>query len=302
MTETVTPGRPVLAPGLHPLEDPSGQVQFGLEPPHRHRVPNTPAVRRVLEILGRGEALPDVPEIRTARRLLAPVLRDGDTLVRPGVDPAEVAAVTLRHPLSAAARLAARQDARIEVRGSLGPDVAALVAAVGLGRTDDKAGSASATPPSAVLLLSRGEADRDELDVLSARAIPHLLVRAVESEIVVGPFVVPGTTSCVRCLDLHRTTAEPSYGSLLGARLRADRHDGVVEPVDAALAWVALGWAVTDLVRYAEGERPSTWSATVRLDGSPGPVGTEHQRPHPDCSCTWTAMSGGWDGSVTMEV
>jgi len=89
-----------------------------------------------------------------------------------------------------------------------------------------------------------------------------------ESAIVVGPFVVPGHTSCLRCQDLHRCTTEPAYGALLGARLRADRHDGVVEPVDAALAWVALGWAVADLVRYAEGDRPTTWSAAVSCSTS----------------------------------
>ncbi len=36
--------------------------------------------------------------------------------------------------------------------------------------------------------------------------------------------------------------------------------------VDPALHALALAWAVRDLVRYVEGDRPATWSATVDID------------------------------------
>lgn len=274
--------RPVIAPGLHVLTDPAGVVQLGLAPGHRLRVPDTPAVRRTLAILTRGEPLPPTREAQRARTLLEPALRDGDALIRPGMSAADVAAVALQHPHTTPERLAARERARVEVVGDLGIDFEDLLRAVGLARTDSEA-------PTAVLTLSRGEPRREPFDALIHAETPHLVLRAVESEIVLGPFVVPGRTACLRCCDLHRNDREPGYAALLSDAVRARRNDGVPEPVDSAQCWIALGRAVADLVRHAEGDRPSTWSATVRLDAASGTPRAEHWPPHPDCSCTWMA-------------
>lgn len=273
--------RPVLAPGLLPLRHPSGQLQIGLAAEHRLRLPDAPHLKRALGLLERGEALPDTAEARRARSLLAPVLRDGDLLLRPGMDPAEVAAVALRHPSSATARLDARSRTRVEVRGDLGPDVASLLGRLGLAPYDGTG------RPGVVLLLSRGEPDREELDRLVTDGTPHLVVRAVESTITVGPFVLPGETPCLRCGDLQRATADPAYPLLLTSALHGARTDGVVAPVDLALGWVALGWAAQDLVRFAEHDRPRTCAATLTLAADLGPGDPVPLDPHPDCSCTW---------------
>lgn len=287
--------RPVIAPGLPVVVGPTGTVQVGLAPDHRLRVPDTPAVRRTLAILTRGETLPETREVARARSLLEPALRDGDALVRPGIAPADVAAVTLAHPRSAPARLAARQRARVEVVGDLGVDVTPLLDAVGLARrgADDAA--------SVVLALSRGEPSREPLDDLTRADVPHLVVRAVESAIVVGPFVVPGRTACLRCCDLHRDDRDPGYSRLLAAAIRSRRSDGVAEPVDTALCWVALGQAVADLVRHAEGDRPSTWSSTVRADTGTEPTAPRSWSPHPDCGCGWAARDERLVRSATMD-
>lgn len=286
--------RPVIAPGLHVLTDPAGVVQLGLAPGHRLRVPDTPAVRRTLAVLARGEPLPPTREAERARSILQPALRDGDALVRPGIGAADVAAVALQHPHSAAARLAARARARIEVVGDLGIAVGELLRAVGLAQPTEGA-------PTAVLMLSRGEPRREPFDVLTRTETPHLVVRAVESEIVLGPFVAPGATACLRCCDLHLNDREPGYHALLADAVRARRSDGVCDPVDSAQCWIALGRAVADLVRHVEGDRPSTWSSTVRLDAASGTPHVEHWPPHPDCSCTWMARRGPTERSATMD-
>lgn len=276
--------RPVIAPGLQVLTDPRGFVQVGLAPGNRLRVPDTPAVRRTLAFLTRGELLPTSREIQRARGLLEPALRDGDALARPGISAGDAAAVALQHRHSAAERLAARERARVRVVGDLGVDLASLLSAVGLrGGTDDL--------PTAVLMLSRGEPRREPFDALTRAETPHLIVRAVESEIVVGPFVVPGRTACLRCCDLHRNDREPGYAALITAAVRARRSDGVPDPVDSAQCWIALGWAVRDLVRHAEGDRPLTWSATLRPGDVADSATVEHWPPHPDCSCNWAARS-----------
>lgn len=283
--------RPVLAPGLRPLRHPSGQLVFGLD--QRVRVPlsaDDDAVRRALAILDRGESVPDRPELRRVRSHLAPVLRDGDALVRPGLDPGEVSAVTLRHPRTGSARVRSRECARVRVDGALGADVGPLLAGVGLGRC------APGERPTAVLVLGRGEPDRAPLDDLVEAGVPHLLVRAVETAVLLGPFVLPGRTACVRCGDLHRSAADPAYGALLTASLRTVRHDGVPEPADLALTWVALGWAVADLLRYAEGDPPVLGSGTVRLTPGAPEYAVRPLPMHPDCRCAWVSGPDPRDG------
>lgn len=289
--------RPVIAPGLPVLTDSAGVVHVGLAHRDRLRLPGTPALRRALAILARGEALPVTRENGRARALLEPVLRDGDSLHRPGFAAADVAAVSLAHPSTTPQRLAAREKARIAVVGDLGIDFRTLLAAVGLNR------QVAPSSASVVLSLSRGEPARDAYDDLARAGTPYLVVRAVEAEIIVGPFVVPGRTACLRCCDLHREDHEPGYGTLLRAAIQAPRKDGVPTPIDTALGWIALGTAVGDLVRYAEGDRPVSWSTTIHLDPTsttPGAPGANHWPPHPDCSCSWVTQDLGVDRSVTM--
>lgn len=293
--------RPVIAPGLHVLTDPGGIVQLGMAPQHRLRVPDTPAVRRTLAILTRGEALPASREVLRARALLEPALCDGDALLRSEIGAADVAASTLRHRAGAKARLNAREEARVAVRGDLGVDISSLLNAVGLGRRPPALREATVA-----LVLSSGEPARDELDDLVRAELPHLIVRALESDIVVGPFVVPGQTACLRCCDLHRADLEPAHLALLAETIAANRTDGVCSPLDTAQCWVALGLAVGDLVRYVEGDQPMTWSRLLVVDEPRAPSTAELWPPHPDCSCTWTSPSNDWSvglhRSATMEV
>ncbi|MFL6160554.1 MAG: TOMM precursor leader peptide-binding protein [Marmoricola sp.] len=286
--------RPVLAPGLPVLHRSSTELQIGRTERYRLRIDDSPAVRRTLAVLDRGETPRSDTETRRVLTELAPVLRDGDALFRPGVPPTEVAAVTLRHPTTAAARLAGRQAARVLVEGDLVVDPRPLLALSALGP--------AVNDPGVVLLLSRGEADRDRLDQLLRDRTPHLLVRAIESEVVLGPFVVPGRTACVRCLDLHRAGTDPLHPSLVSARAETPRHDGVPEPVDAALAAIALGWAVRDLAAYAEGDRPSTWSATVRLTVDGTSFATTGWLRHPHCGCSWIEPAPGTDDDEDRSV
>lgn len=281
----ITIRRPVLAPGLRVLPRAPGELEIGLSAAHRLRVPDTPAVRRVLAVLDRGESPRDTPANRSVLARLAPVLRDGDTLLHPALPPSEAAAAVLRHPRDVGRRLMARTGFGVEVVGDpvllehLEPH--ALLRRCGL-RTPP-----AGRGPSAVLLLSQGEPDRERLDPLMRSGTPHLLLRAVESEVVLGPFVLPGSTACLRCVDGHLTATDPEHERVLAEYQRAGRHDGVAEPVDLAVAASALGWAVADLVRYAEQDRPATWSATIAFaSGRTGLEATTWLR-HPRCGCSW---------------
>ncbi len=290
--------RPVLAPGLTVLQRHSDVLQIGLTERHRLRIPDTPAVRRTLEVLGRGEAPRTDLETRRALVELAPVLRDGDTLVHPGIPATEVAAVSLLHPRSAPSRLRARRRSRITVAGvraavgglaDLAELAEQLLVRSGLGVATQA--DVPTTTTDAVLLLACGPLDREVADRLLRDGTPHLVVEAVESEIVLGPFVVPGRTACLRCLDAHRGSEDPMHPALITAAPQTSRRDGVVAPVHAALAAAALGWAVADLVRYVEGDQPASWSATVRFAPDSASIAPQPVLRHPGCGCSWAVRA-----------
>lgn len=229
---------------------------------------------------------------------------------------------TPRHDVAAVARsagddvgtlLSARQGCRVEARtfadtstGLLGGTLADLLRKSGVpvarsvvpaGRTsrDRAAGPATeAARPAArfdvAALVGLGEPARDLVDDWMRAGVPHLLVRLTEGNATVGPFVVPGETACLRCIDAHHTDADPSWPLLVAqyASLRGrDRGDGVPEPVDSLVAKLALAWAARDLASHAEARRPTTWSATIRFDPYLTSVETQTWLRHPDCGCAW---------------
>jgi len=274
----------VLAPGLRVLRRSREVLQIGVLPRHRLLVPDTAPVRRTLDRLVRGEVLDDEPSTRTVLDALAPVLVDGAGLVAPGIAPGDVAAAALLDPPGYTRRLEARREAVVSVVGSFGDatDPRPLLTAAGL----DVAG---VPRPSVVLVLGVGEVDRTTVDPLVRNGVPHVLARLVEGTAVVGPFVDPGRTACLRCIDAHRTLDDPQAALLVTRQAQAhdDRHDGVAEPVDTALAALALAWAVRDLVTHVEGERPSTWSTTVELAATLTSVTQTEWLRHPACGCGW---------------
>lgn len=279
--------RLVLLPGLRAIASGAEEIQIGTGTRAVLRVPATRAVRRVLEVIDRGEAPPGDQPGRRALALLAPVLVDAGLLEPPGVEAGDVAALAADDAAQLTARLRARRSTSIAVSGTLGTDPVPLLAAVGLRvvEPDDR--------PDAVLLLGHGEIDREQTDRWLHAGTAHLPVRAHGASLVLGPLVVPGRTACLRCLEGHRSVSDPWYPLALERHLAAVRHDGVAEPCDSALATVALGWAVRDLVTLAEGRRPPTWSTTIELGGDLALINRTRWLRHPDCGCAWAGTGSG---------
>lgn len=278
--------KPVLAPGLRVLRRSRDELQIGIGPRGRVRLADTEPVRRTLGHLLRGEAVPDDQETRPVLDALAPVLVDGAGLLASGVSAGDAAAAALHDPAAYAARLEARRRATVSVSGELGgTDPRPLLTAAGV-RT---AGEDVPQGSTVALFLRVGDIDRAELDPLVRSRTAHLLVRIVEGDAVVGPLVEPGRTACLRCIDAHQALADPHAATLAlrHAAARHDRHDGVAEPVDTALATLAVAWAVRDLVTLVEGGRPAAWSSTVQLSATLDSVSRAEWRRHPACGCGW---------------
>lgn len=119
---------------------------------------------------------------------------------------------------------------------------------------------------------------------LLATGTPHLPVQAHGGQGVVGPLVLPGRSSCLRCADLQRAAVDPCWPAL-SAQLscRPQQADLCTTLAVAALAAGqvvhALGWA--DAARWA----PPAWDATVELDSLRGALGRTRWQPHPECGC-----------------
>jgi bacteriocin biosynthesis cyclodehydratase domain-containing protein len=291
---------PILLPGTHVLRRGPGQLQVGLGRQDAVTLTCGPAA---------SGALPQDPAtLRTLRRTR--LLLDDDGPLRAALPAHGAADPWVRHTLAASVRraadrspevLAVRTRHEVTITGfghpvglDLSDDLAALCRRTGLalhGPARPGPATRGAVPPEPIgVLVGVGEPPRELLDGWLREAVPHLVVRLVEGRAVVGPFVVPGRTACLRCIDAYLTEHDPAWPLLVEQYSRAcrtDRADGIPEPVDAALAAVAVGWAVRDLEAYAEGGRPASWSTTTTLDPQPSEVTARTWPPHPHCGCAW---------------
>lgn len=144
-----------------------------------------------------------------------------------------------------------------------------------------------------VVVVSIGELDRERLDPLVRSRTSHVVVRLVDGGAVLGPFVVPGTSACLRCIDVHQSLRDPDHVAVTTRYVHAsarNRPDGIPD-LDPALVSVALAWVARDVVAHLAGQQPSTWSRTLHLGASPAQR-TEHLwLRHPLCGCSWSATS-----------
>lgn len=251
----------VLQPGLRLTRRDADHLQLGVDPPRMVVLPDRPEVRLLVDDLARGQ---------TCDRLSGEGLRALTRIVAAGL------ARPATHDRDRRRRLA---RAPIAVLASSEADavLAPLLSGAGLVRT-------TAEGPAAALVVADAEAARSTLDSLLRDGVPHLVVAGSPGGLTVGPFVVPGTTACVRCVDAHRGEQDPRRALVI--EQVTSMPPLVEDRPDAPLRSIALGWAVRDLVTFLEGGRPATWSATVLIDADLAPT-PRHWLRHPHCGCSW---------------
>jgi hypothetical protein len=304
MEPTPTPSRGVsaaprlvLRPGLRVVRRDDRHLQVGLDAPQRLVVEDRPDVRRVLARLGAGHRpSPATPDgHRVLERLLGlGLLVDADLLDAAldrttdpdGPERATVLASFARHGDDAAPRLVARAGATVVLDAAAQPGAEAirLLRAAGIGRVLAHDPGQPVTTAAVALVVAAGEPSRERLDAFVRAGVPHLLLSGGAGGVTTGPFVVPGVTACVRCLDAHRGEHDPRRAVVLEQCARTGG-----QPVDPALLAAGVAGAVVEVVSLVDGDRPVTWSATVTLDGLL-PVVRPWSR-HPHCGCTWDALA-----------
>jgi hypothetical protein len=135
--------------------------------------------------------------------------------------------------------------------------------------------------PELVLLTDAVVPAPEVVGLLVQDGVPHLPVRVRDGVGIVGPLVIPGRTSCLRCADLRRTELDPRWpriaGQLAGRPQRADLAD--------VHACAALAVAQTLRVLSPADKPPPVWNATVEIDPYAAKVRHRWWPPHPRCHC-----------------
>ena len=269
------PSRPQLAPGLRVVTRGLDRVQVGLYDGRRVVLPRTDIVLRTLAVLLERGPIDESPDTSW---VLEQLDRHG-CLVR-----------------ERGSGLTGRKVAMLgRIAGPGLPAVDDLFHAAGVGTTCELHDA------DAVVAFGVGELPRERLDPLLRRGTSHVVVRLVDGGAVVGPFVVPGRTACLRCIDAHQSLVDPDHVAVTTRYAEATarpRNDGMPDIVDPALATIALAWAVRDVVAHLDGATPSTWSGTLLLCPDAGQRREERWLRHPMCACSFAddafaASSGG---------
>ncbi len=252
-----------LAPGLRVVRRGRDLVQVGLYAEPMVLLPRTEDVELTLAALVEGGPVGADPDN-------ASVL---DHLDRHGA--------LVWDPLPPPVRPGVAVLGRLEIPGL--PEPSGLLQASGIAVTP------SIDRAQMVLVLNVGELDRNRLDPLIRSRTTHLVVRLVDGGAVIGPFVTPGVTACLRCVDAHLSVRDPDHVAVTARYIRAtarSRPDGMPD-LDPALSSFALAWAVRDVVAHVTGREPSTWSRTVLLGRSTTQRTEQTWSRHPQCGCCW---------------
>ncbi len=273
------PPHPVLRPGSRVVRRDDHHLQVGIDPPRCAVLPDVAEVRAVLRDLRDG--LPPVPRGAVAEAALLTLLTAGLVVAH---HPSRIGSAQFGD--SIADRLQRRADSSIAIWAdracsAWSSQVSDLAEEGGL-RTVEPNTMAEVT-----IVLASGEAPRDRIDELVRAGAAHLLVVSRAGGVEIGPFVDPGQTACHRCVDAHRGAGDPRRGLVL-EQVFQQIEEGGDEPMDRLLLRWATTWAVRDVSRFVEGDRPSTWS-TSYLVGPSGPPEASAWTRHPHCGCSWAS-------------
>ena len=132
-----------------------------------------------------------------------------------------------------------------------------------------------------IVACDRPELDRVITDHLLRIDQPHLVVRSWGNGVSVGPLVLAGRTSCLRCADMARSDADPQWPVVLTklSRLR-------IESPPALLAWAA-SVAAAQALAFLNGELPESAGATLELSWPAFVTRLRRWPAHPGCGCSW---------------
>ncbi|MFH5824037.1 ThiF family adenylyltransferase [Georgenia sp. AZ-5] len=141
--------------------------------------------------------------------------------------------------------------------------------------------AAPGTRPDVVVAVSTAVADPVRLRPLVRDDVVHMPVVVGEVDVAVGPLVVPGRGPCTRCVDLHRTDADPCWPAV-ATQLRAEAPTGT----EATVSQLGAALAAHQVLAWLDGREVAVLGATLEVGAAdPLPV-VRRWSVHPECGCT----------------
>ncbi len=289
--------RPTLRPGLQILRRDVHTVQLGLDWPGLCTLRDSPALQAVLTAVDgfrdlRGVILAAVDagiEVDKARAAIDVLIDCGAVVDQASCRRADAdeSAWTSWWLLAGPGRvatdvLAERQRRHVLLQGSghVAERVGALLTEAAV------PWSADATDPDLIVLAHDAEPQRSAGDPAMRREIPHLWAWVRDVVGVVGPFVLPGSTGCLRCADQARSDLDPAWNTLLAS---AAARPPAVTACDPVLATLVAAWAAQEVAVWASGLRPQTLNAVIEVPQGFGDVDRQVVELHPQCGCGWSS-------------
>ncbi|MFY9918137.1 MAG: cyclodehydratase [Mycobacterium sp.] len=278
--------RYALNPAMPVLSRPDGVVQVGWDPRRAVLVRppsgmSTAALAELLRVLQSGATLAQARDV--ADGVDATTV---EGLVASLVDAGVATATPRRRTRSA--------SIRIHGRGPLSDLLAGALRCSGarIKHSSQPHASPGAVATDLVVLSDSLGTDPRMLRDLHAAGTPHLPVRVRDGAGLVGPLVVPGVTSCLKCADLHRSDRDAGWPAV-AAQLRdtvgnADRATVLataavaLNQVDRVIAAVHGGVDVCDIDRAPL--PPSTLDTTLEFDVNTGSTVARRWTKHPRCT------------------
>lgn len=126
-------------------------------------------------------------------------------------------------------------------------------------------------------------------ETLHNSRVPHLLAGVRETTGVIGPLVVPGQTSCLRCADLHRADRDSAWPVVAAQLVTPNRRR--IEPCDLTLAAATAALGAAQVLSYLDGFAPVTVDGTLELDHIGATLRRRSWTSHPRCGCRYAAAT-----------
>ncbi|MGI5216625.1 TOMM precursor leader peptide-binding protein [Nocardia sp. CA-290969] len=277
---TLRPRGPLLHPRVPILVRSTGQVQLGWDP-DTAVLCDAPGLetQQVLGFLRLLDGLNSRPAIIWQARALGLEPQPATALFEV-ID----AAGLVVHPPQPAGCV---QIIRVHGVGPLAEAISAGLSGAGIraARSRDHRGDThrAVAPADLVVLADALIPDPCLVRELFRAGIAHLAVRVRDGKGVVGPLVLPGETSCLRCADLARSdrdTEWPRLAAQLYGRMGYASPAGI-----AAVAALALGELET-IVACEAGSSLETLDGTLELDLATRELIRRSWSPHARCGCT----------------
>lgn len=290
--------RYALNPATPVLSRPDGTVQVGWDPRRAvvvHPPPGLPAglLAELLRMLQSAATIAQLQKLAAGHTDDESVVAD---LVARLVDDGVVTKLASRRRRAAAVR--------VHGRGPLSDLLIASLRCSNVRISQSSRSHAGAGDADLAVLTDYLVADPRVVRDLHDAGVPHLAVRMRDGTGLVGPLVIPGVTSCLRCADLHRSDRDDAWPAVAAQLCRT------VGTADRAtvLATAALALAEVDhVVRAVHGEirpaigaqgppgprasgptTPSTLGTTLEFDVAKGAIVARRWSRHPRCGCRCT--------------